>query len=177
MASHEQPALWPTHDRPPTLEELFTQHAEFVARVAMRILGRDAEVDDVVQEVFLSALSDLDRLRNVHAVRGWLKTVTVRKAMRLLTKRRMRRWLGLDAQDVLHELAAPGCSPEQCTTLLRVYRLLDELPVGERMAWTLRHVEGEQVEAVAMMCGCSLATVKRRIAAAQSFLERTLSDG
>jgi RNA polymerase sigma-70 factor (ECF subfamily) len=59
---------------------------------------------------------------------------------------------------------------------MRIYRLLDELPANERLAWTLRHIEGEQVEAVASLCGCSLATAKRRIAAAQTFLARTLDD-
>ena len=35
----------------------------------------------------------------------------------------------------------------------------------------------EQVEAVAALCGCSLATVKRRIAAASAALERMLGHG
>ena len=44
-----------------------------------------------------------------------------------------------------------------------------------RVAWTLNYVEGETLEEVARLCGCSLATAKRRIAAAQRFIEEKLS--
>jgi RNA polymerase sigma-70 factor (ECF subfamily) len=54
--------------------------------------------------------------------------------------------------------------------------VLDELPAAERLAWTLRHVEGERLEQVARQCGCSLATAKRRIAAAQDAIEQAVSD-
>jgi RNA polymerase sigma-70 factor (ECF subfamily) len=176
------------HVAPPplTFEALFSQHARFVAQVALRVIGRDDEVDDVVQEVFLCALRDLGKLQNPAAVRGWLKTITVRKAYRLLRRRRLRAWFGLDDRATvgalacrgpsLEELPAPGCSPEERALLLRVYRLLDQLPAAERLAWTLRYLDGEQVESVATLCGCSLATAKRRISAAHSFVERMLKD-
>ncbi len=169
----------------PTWEQLFRLYGPYVAQVALRVLGRDDEVDDVVQEVFLAAMADIDKLRNPLAVRGWLKTVTVRKAYRVLKQRGRRRWwayLGLgDGPDVCaasgtYPLTSPGCNPEERVLLVRIYRLLDELPINERLAWTLRYIEGEQVESVATLCGCSLATVKRRISAAQTFLARTLDD-
>lgn len=190
-AVHVEP---PTVPRPPlaavapplTFDALFSQHAQFVAQVALRVIGRDDEVDDVVQEVFLCALRDLGKLQNPAAVRGWLKTITVRKAYRLLRRRRLRAWFGLDDRaasgsagcrgPTLEELPAPGCSPEERATLLRVYRLLDQLPAAERLAWTLRYLDGEQVESVAALCGCSMATAKRRISAAHSFVERMLKD-
>src|SRR5262245_37677753 len=73
-------------------EQLFAQHGRYVAQVALRVLGRDDEVDDVVQEVFLSVMADIDKLRNPLAVRGWLKTVTVRKAYAALKQRGRRRF-------------------------------------------------------------------------------------
>jgi RNA polymerase sigma-70 factor (ECF subfamily) len=56
----------------------------------------------------------------------------------------------------------------------RVYTLLEHLPVDARIAWTLRQVEGEQLEAVAAICGCSLATAKRRIGAVQAKIDEVL---
>ena len=47
---------------------------------------------------------------------------------------------------------------------------LQTVPPDDRIAWTLRHVERHRLEAVAELCGCSLATVKRRILRAQRFL-------
>jgi RNA polymerase sigma-70 factor (ECF subfamily) len=44
------------------------------------------------------------------------------------------------------------------------------MPSDERIAWTLRYVERHQLEGVAELAGCSLATAKRRIQRAQRFL-------
>ncbi len=60
--------------------------------------------------------------------------------------------------------------------LKRVYAILEELSVNERLAWTLRYVEREQLDDVARLCGCSLATAKRRIAAAQAAIDAIMSD-
>ena len=64
---------------------------------------------------------------------------------------------------------------EQAVLITRAYKILDRLPVDEKIAWMLRHAEGEPLEVVASYCECSLATVKRRIAAAQSALGEELS--
>ena len=68
--------------------------------------------------------------------------------------------------------ADESASPEQRAMLSAVYRILDRLPVNQRLAWTLRYVEGEQLERVAELCNCSLATVKRRIKAAHEAIQR-----
>ncbi len=158
------------------MEEAFREHASYVAAVALRLLGRDEEVDDVVQDTFLRAMSGLGRLRDPAAVRGWLATVAVRVARRKLRARRLFAFVGLDGADNSIELCAPGAGPEEKALLHKVYGLLEKLPVDERIAWTLRHVEGEPLERVAELCGCSLATAKRRIARAHATLEERLDD-
>lgn len=65
--------------------------------------------------------------------------------------------------------------PADRLLLARLYSVLDELPVSERVAWVLHHVEGETLPVVARQCGCSLATVKRRIGRAQAKVEGRLS--
>jgi RNA polymerase sigma-70 factor, ECF subfamily len=159
------------------LEEVVRRYSGYVATVALRLLGRHDEVDDVVQEVFLIALKGLEQLRDDGALRGWLATVTVRTARRRLRQRRWSRFVGFDdAPDYAETLVAPGATAEELSTLARVYRLLDTLPVDERVAWALRHIHGDGLEAVAEACGCSLATVKRRIHAAQCAIDRLVVD-
>ncbi len=159
------------------LDALFRRYAPYVARVALRILGRSDEVDDLVQDVFLAAHRGLGRLREPAAVKGWLATVAVRSARRRLRARRLRAFFGLDRPADYAEVADGAASPETRALLARLYRVLDGLPAAERIAWALRHVEGERLDRVALLCGCSLATAKRRVAAAQATLEREVSDG
>jgi len=167
----------PVRDATPLdLDSAFRRYARYVAAVALRLLARDDEVDDVVQEVFLTALRKLGSLRDPDAIRGWLATVTVRVAGRRLRRRKMWAFFGVGTEGGYEEVAATGATAEDRALLARVYAVLDGLPVAERIAWTLRHVEGERLEQVAALCGCSLATAKRRIAAAHATVERMLSD-
>jgi RNA polymerase sigma-70 factor, ECF subfamily len=157
---------------PLELEAVFRQYAPYVARIGHRLLGRGDEVDDLVQDTFLAAHRGLGKLREREAIKGWLATVAVRLARRRLRRRRFWGAFGMDGAPDYHEIVEEGASPEERALVARVYRALDRLPVEQRMAWTLRHVEGESLERVAELTGCSLATAKRRIKAAQDHLKQ-----
>lgn len=156
---------------PLTLDAAFRAHAGFVASVALRVLGRPSEVDDLVQDVFLRVLPRLGDLRDPAALRGWLAVITARLARRRLRSRRWKMWLGINDDDYA-QLADGAASPQDRALLAELYRALDRLPVRQRLAWTLRHAEGLELAAVAGACDCSLATVKRWIAAAEAALRK-----
>jgi RNA polymerase sigma-70 factor (ECF subfamily) len=159
-------------DRPLTLDAAFRAHAGFVASVALRVLGRPSEVDDLVQDVFLRVLPRLGDLRDPAALRGWLAVITARLARRRLRSRRWKIWLGVGADHDYTQLADSAASPQERALLGELYRALDRLPAHQRLAWTLRHAEGLELAAVAEACDCSLATVKRWIGAAEAALRR-----
>jgi RNA polymerase sigma-70 factor, ECF subfamily len=159
-----------------SLETLFRNYSSYVAAIALRLLGRDEDVDDIVQDVFLSAWKGAANLRDPGAMKGWLATVTVRTARRRLKMRRVKMFLRLDDDPDYGNVAAPGASPEEKALLSRIYAVLDGLPVDQRLAWTLRYVEREQLDDVARLCDVSLATAKRKIAAAQQAISATLGD-
>lgn len=158
-------------------EVVFRRYSPYVAAVAHRLLGRDDEVDDTVQEVFLAAVRGLPTIRDPGAVKAWLARIAVRVARRKLRLRRMRAFFGVTDPSGYHDVADAQSSPEERAIVQRVYRVLDSLPANQRIAWTLRHIEGEQLEDVAALSGCSLATAKRWIALAAQTLEETFADG
>jgi RNA polymerase sigma-70 factor (ECF subfamily) len=162
---------------PLTLAAAFRQYAAYVARIGTRILGRDdEEIDDLVQDVFADATAGLQRLSHPAEVKQWLTTVAVRASVRRLRARRLRRFLSLGSDEAVAEPVSPAASPEQRALVARVYGLLDRLPARQRAAWVLRHIEGERLEEVATHCGCSLATAKRLIGAADDWIEGNLRD-
>jgi RNA polymerase sigma-70 factor (ECF subfamily) len=159
------------------MQQVFREHAGFVATVVYRLVGRDDEVDDIVQDVFVVAIRGLGKLRDAAAVRPWLASVAVRVTRRRLRMRKLRRFCGLEDAPEYETLQAPGATPEESALLARIYEVLDRLPVDQRLAWCLRYVHGYRLGFVAEACGCSLATAKRRIAAAHAVLESLVSDG
>jgi RNA polymerase sigma-70 factor (ECF subfamily) len=158
---------------PPSPGELYQRYSAYVAALGYRLLGRDGDVDDLVQDVFLAAVEGLGSLREAGALKGWLATLTVRLAGRKLRRRRIARFFGFDGSE--HDIAAPGATPEERALLGQVYEALEGVGVDARLAWVLRNIEGEPLDQVAKLCGCSLATAKRRIAAAHADIERRLS--
>lgn len=173
-ASEPPPAA---SSEPEDLDALFRRFAPYVARIGFRILGRKDEVDDLVQDVFLAAASGLSELRDPNAVRAWLATVTVRTAQKRLRASRLRAMLLVEPTRDYEDVADDNASPEERALLTAVYRTLERVPIKERIPWTLRYIEGERLERIALLSGCSLATVKRRIAAAHKRIQEAMSDG
>lgn len=159
-----------TTDAIPSLEEVYRRHARMVATIALRVLGKPDEVDDIVHDTFLQVRRSLPRLRDPRALEGWLATITVRVTRRALHRARFRRMVGLGAIDA-DEVSSSPLSPDDYDYVHGAYARLSTLRTEERIAWVLRRVHGAQLDAVAQMCGCSLATAKRRISAADRKLE------
>jgi RNA polymerase sigma-70 factor (ECF subfamily) len=160
------------------IDEAFRLYAPYVARIGYRLLGRDSDIDDLVQDVFLAAHRGLRHLRQPEAIKGWLATVAVRKARRRLKRRRLWSMVGIGTESAESvDIADPAATPEQRALVAQVYRFLDRLPVEQRIAWSLRFVEGQTLERVAELCGCSLATAKRRIKAAREAVTSQVSSG
>lgn len=159
------------------LDQFFRRYSSYVAKIGYRLLGRDDEVDDLVQDVFLAAHKGAKALRDPDAIRGWLATVAVRTAHRRLRARRVKMVLRFDSSPDYEDVADTGASPEQRAMLAAVYRTLDTLPPNQRIPWSLRYIEGEQLERIAELCDCSLATVKRRIKAAHEAIRRGVDHG
>jgi len=151
-------------------EALFRRHARFVNGLVFRIMGRDVDVDDIVQESFVQALASLHSLENPQQFASWLGGIVVRTAYKVLRRRRLLTRLGLRKRDPVDLEAVVGVSapPEIVRELRAVYAAIETLPPDLRVPLVLRRIEGLPLEEIATLTGTSLATVKRRIAQAEA---------
>jgi RNA polymerase sigma-70 factor, ECF subfamily len=159
-------------------EALYRRHASDLLGLATRLLGSRGDAEEIVQDAFIAGFERLGTLRDPAALRAWLSQIVVNLARHRLRRGRMLRLLGLDrgADDAtLEALAAPGLHPEACGELALLDRALARLRADLRIAWVLRRVEGLELTEVATACGCSLATVKRRLADADAVVARHVS--
>jgi RNA polymerase sigma-70 factor (ECF subfamily) len=153
---------------PLEFDRVFRVHAPYVGALVLKLIGRAGYVDDVVQDVFIQAHRGLAKLRDAESVRPWLRRIAVRRARRWLRKRWVLRWFRERDVEVEPDLVDASASPEDRAQVARIYRRLERLPRDERLVWVLRLVEGETLEAIAEMLGCSVSTVQRRLRAAQA---------
>lgn len=153
--------------------QLYRRHARYLAGVAFRLLGDSGELDDVVQETFVICLGSLKQLQQAQRLRPWLVTIAVRRVQRRLSARSRRRWLGSQ----LALVGAQSSDPQVSREVRELYGVLEALSPELRVPWALSRIEGGSLEEVAEWCDVSLATVKRRLARADDYVQRRMSRG
>jgi RNA polymerase sigma-70 factor (ECF subfamily) len=147
---------------------LFDRYSDEIERLLYRVLGPDPELVDLLQDVFVAALTSIHQLRDPHALAGWLRGIAVRKARKCILKRQRWRFIQLSPPSELPEAEALVPPAEVSEALRCTYVVLNRLPADERVAFALRFIEGMELSHVAEACGVSLATIKRRLSRAQA---------
>lgn len=150
----------------------YDRHAAHVQRTLRAALGPDDDIPDLLQEVFIRALDQIHGLREFDRVKSWLTTIAIFVARAHLRLRTRRGWLRLFSPERTRPTQVVQPPTDARRALRGVYRVLDTLPVDERMAFILRFVDGMTLPDGAEACHTSLATFKRRLARAEKkFLE------
>lgn len=144
--------------------ELYRRYATHIERVLFRVLGWDADILEMVQEVFLRAIAGSHGFRgNFPELKPWLTRIAVYTARGWIRKRKVRKWLQIQPPEEIPETAALAASPEEVETVKRVYAVIEKLPFKERIPFTLRYIDEMDLVEVADACDVSLATIKRRL--------------
>jgi RNA polymerase sigma-70 factor (ECF subfamily) len=149
-------------------------YQDMVFSTATRLLGKDAQAEDIAQEVFVRAYAHFDELRTSNTSGGWLKTVTTNLAINHLQRYR-RRWRlfsemesareeedhsELDAPEPGQSLPA-GLDNQQQRALIE--HALQSLPADQRAALVLYHFEDFSYQEIAERLRASLPKVKTDI--------------
>jgi RNA polymerase sigma-70 factor, ECF subfamily len=144
-------------------EEIVRRCTPDVERILHRVLGPDSEIEDLTHDVFFAAFQSLHQLREPRALRSWLVGIAIRKARKLIARRKRWSFIRSVAPVDLPEPPAATSSADISDAVRSTYRILAELPVDDRIAFALRQVDGMELTQVAEATGVSLATTKRRI--------------
>jgi RNA polymerase sigma-70 factor (ECF subfamily) len=157
-------------------EALFRRYVRLALGLAYRILPRDADLDDLVQDSFFAAFQRLDRLSNPQAFQAWLSSIVVRTAGKRLRRRKLQVRLGLlHAEPIdVDQIVSRNAPPDVAAELRAVYGLLEQLSVEERIALVLRRVERLEIPEIAEQMKLSTSTVKRRLSSAEARLGRAI---
>lgn len=148
---------------------IYARHVGFLTNLCLRLLGNRQDAEDTAQDTFVDVFEQLHTLREPERLRHWLSRIAVHKVHRKFRRRKLLRVLGMGShteEEIALLPARAGLSPDQRIELARLGAVLARLPDSQRAAWALRYVDGYKLEEVAALCRCSLASAKRRIAAA-----------
>ena len=125
------------------------------------------EVDDLVQDVFLTALKKIDSLRDAAAFGPWLAMITRNRAMDYHRRSR-------DTTEVTESVAQTRAVQ---TESLEVLNLIGQLPEAYREPMILRFVEGMTGPEIAERTGLAPASVRVNIHRGMKMLREMLGAG
>lgn len=161
-------------------------YQDMVFSTSMRLVGNEAQAEDISQEVFLKAYERYDTLQASPTAGGWLKTVATNLSLNHLSRYR-NRWKFFsefrreddgdsDQGDV--EFAAPDAFFSGVDASERrawVEQALNQLPEHQRVPLVLYHFEDMPYDDIAKRLGISLAKVKTDILRARAALAQILA--
>jgi RNA polymerase sigma-70 factor (ECF subfamily) len=159
------------------LAQLYDRHAGAMLALAQRIVGRGAEAEDVIHDVFLEAwrhAADYDRTRG--SVKSWLLLRTRSRSLDVQKSARVSKQASALDDSWLAQLSDGNSDEAGAPDRARLRRVLVALPAEQREVLLLGYFEGLSSSEIAERVGIPLGTVKSRVAAALTALRDTLSD-
>jgi len=165
--------------------QLVEDHASKIYRLALRMMGNEADAEDVLQETFLSAFKSIDRFEERASLSTWLYRIASNAALMRL-RRKEPEQVSVDepierddGDQVPRQLFDFCCLPEG--DLLRdearaeMTKAVEELPPTLRSVFVLRDIEGLSTEETAQALDLSISAVKSRLMRARLKLRERLS--
>ena len=131
--------------------ELYLRFGRAVHAILLARLPR-AHVDDLVQDVFLHALTKLADLREPAAFGGWICTLARRRAADHYRR--------LPATDPLTDRAAPGATPDVIVEAAAAVAAIQSLPDSYRETLALRLIGGLSGPEIAAVTGLTPDSVR-----------------
>jgi RNA polymerase sigma-70 factor, ECF subfamily len=144
--------------------KLFERHRSDVARLVFRMLGPKADLEDIIQEVFLQVYRSLGDFRGEARFTTWLHRLTVNV---VLMHRRAARSRPQFTEEVPAGAEAATAHPEDDAIrrerVRAFYEVLERLPDKKRAVFVLHEIEGRTPSEIAEIVGAPVLTVRTRL--------------
>lgn len=153
-----------------------------------QLLPERADVSDLAQEALLRMCRSIGTLRNPKTFKYWLNRILtnlfydeLRKKPRQLPTVSLEQGKSFDPNEEANTLEVPDTRavPDglalQSELDKQIHAAIKELPEPFRTAIVLREIQGLNYDEIATLTGCTLGTVKSRIARARGRLQQALA--
>jgi RNA polymerase sigma-70 factor, ECF subfamily len=141
-------------------------------RLLGRSCGRNADIDDLVQETYLRAWRGFGQFRGESSLTTWITRIAVNVSRNWARSKRATVPLAARAESMLGSQPAAGEAAVMCA----YEQALARLSPDQRSVFVLHEAEGMSYQEVALALGCPLGTVMSRLHRARACLLKDLSE-
>ena len=161
------------------LEALYRAFETPVYNLALRVLRRPEDAEDVLQETFLEVVRSIKQYRGEGHLWGWIRQIAASKALMRIRHDRVRETEELHEESVVGVRAGGGVggvSPGAVPAQIDLERAFERLSETSRAVVWLHDVEGYTHEEIAEQMGKTVSFSKSQLARAHARLRRMLDD-
>ena len=163
---------------------LVDRHTRSIYSVAYRMTGNQQDAEEILQETFLRAYKSLARFELRSSFATWLYRIAVNRSLDFLKAKKMNESYPISenpgAEPGEQEIQLPETGPGPERLLLsteareRISRALGLLSPAERVAFTMRHMEGRSIEEISQSLNIRTSAAKNSIFRAVQKLRQQL---
>lgn len=164
------------------VQELWQSHRRWVAAIVLAHMPREADLDDMLQDIAATFVRSVQELRTPGALRPWLRTVAI-NAARAEGRKKTRRRKALESQastdpGTFQRDETPDTTaamPEDADEARWLLDLIAQMPESYREPLVLRCVRGMNYKAISELTGLPETTIETRIARGRRMLRERVA--
>ncbi len=171
-----------------SFEELYQQYGNKILNLAFHMTGDEESARDLTQEIFIKIYENLAQFRGQSHIYTWIYRIALNHITNYLKSQKRLRWktfLNIDLIDALRgkipessksfiDEAGPHSRLEKKEREKIIWKLIQELPVQQRVSLILHRYEGYSYKEIADLLGISMNAVESRIYRAKQALAKKL---
>ena len=153
--------------------QLYRMYVKAMFNIAVRMTGEKEKAEDVLQEAFLKAFSEIENLKNEKAFGGWLKRIVINRCIDVMRKEKYVLQDMETLSEQHHEIAVEideQVDPEM------VHQQIKKLPEGARQILVMRALEEYKHAEIGEQLGISESTVKTQFFRAKQLLGKMIKE-
>jgi RNA polymerase sigma factor (sigma-70 family) len=156
------------------LEALYRAFETPVYNLALRVLRRPEDAEDVLQETFLEVVRSIRQYRGEGHLWGWIRQIATSKALMRIRREQVRQ------TEELHEemvVAGTGMGAGSVPARIDLERAFERLSETSRAVVWMYDVEGYTHEEIAELMGKTVSFSKSQLARAHARMRQVLDEG
>lgn len=164
-------------------KSLVANYQDMVYNTALGIVQNSEDAQDVAQEVFIQVYRSIDQFKGDARLSTWIYRITTTKALdHIRSRRRKKRFAFITSlfgpnDELVHEpvdFQHPGVALDRKEQAALLFRMIDQLPENQKVAFTLHKSEELSYQEIADVMKLSVSAVESLLFRARQNLRKLL---
>lgn len=153
--------------------KLYKLYCKGMYNVAVRITNNSGLAEDIIQDAFIKAFSEIHKLKDEKAFGGWLKRIVINRCIDVIRKEKM---LFSDMEALQNQHLEIAEEVDSSVDPELVHYLIKKLPDGAREILVLKALEGYKHAEIGAKLGISESTAKTQFYRAKQLLMQMMKE-